>query len=66
MAEKKSGKKKSVQIWKLYEIKDGKAIRKNPFSQKAGPGCFMANHKDRWTCGKTGYMEKKDKKQKPE
>ena len=51
-----------MQIWKLYEIKEGKIIRKNPFSQKAGPGCFMANHKDRWVCGKTGYMEKKDKK----
>jgi len=62
MANKKPGKKKSVKIWKLYEIKDGKAIRKNPFSQKAGPGCFMANHKDRLTCGQTGYTEIKDKK----
>lgn len=63
MAKKKPRKKRPMQIWKLYEIKDGKVIRKNPFSQKAGPGCFMANHKDRWVCGKTGYMEKKDKKE---
>jgi ubiquitin-small subunit ribosomal protein S27Ae len=62
MAKKKKADKKPMQIWKLYEVKDGKVIRKNPFSQKAGPGSFMANHKDRLTCGKTGYMEKKDKK----
>ena len=63
MADKKQAKKKTIKIWNLYDIKDGKVIRKNPFSQKAGPGCFMANHKDRWTCGKTGYMEKKSKKE---
>tara|TARA_Y100000310_G_C20679527_1_gene815096 strand:+ start:455 stop:778 length:324 start_codon:yes stop_codon:yes gene_type:complete len=57
-----SGKKvkKPYQIWKLYEVKDGKLIRKNKFSPKAGEGYFMANHKDRLTCGKTYYMEKTD------
>ena len=56
---------KSYQIHKLYEIKDGKVTRKNPFSPKAGDGYFMANHKDRFTCGKTGYTEMKGA-QKPE
>jgi small subunit ribosomal protein S27Ae len=32
--------------------------RKNKFCPKCGAGVFMANHKDRVTCGKCGYMEK--------
>ena len=44
-------------VWSLYEVKDGKLVRKNPFSPKAGAGYFMAVHKDRKTCGKTGYTE---------
>lgn len=50
---------KAYQLYKLYEVKDGKLIRKNKFSPKA-QGVFLAEHKDRRTCGKTGYMEKKD------
>lgn len=50
--------KKPYQIYKLYEVKDGKAVRKNKWSPKAGTGFFLAAHKDRLTCGKTGYMEK--------
>ncbi|HII16444.1 TPA: 30S ribosomal protein S27ae [Candidatus Woesearchaeota archaeon] len=52
----KSGAKKGV--WSLYEVRDGRLTRKNKFSPKS-PGDFLANHKDRVTCGKTGYMEKK-------
>jgi len=57
----KSGKKakKPYHIYKLYEIQGDKLVRKNSFSPKAGAGVFMAEHKDRRTCGKTGYMEKK-------
>ncbi len=49
--------KKSYPVWKLYEVKGEQLIRKNPFSPKAGPGFFMARHKNRLTCGKTHYME---------
>ena len=64
MAEKKDAPKKgkSYSVYKLYEVKGAALARKNKFSPKAGAGYFMANHKDRWTCGRTGYMEKKDKK----
>ncbi len=51
--------KKPYQIWKLYEVKDGKLVRKNKFSPKAGEGHFLAEHSDRRSCGKSGYMEKK-------
>ncbi len=60
--EQKSGsKKKSYAVYKLYEVKGDQLVRKNKFSPKAA-GCFMANHKDRLTCGQTGYTEIKDKK----
>jgi len=55
---KDAKKKKSRELWKLYEVQGDKLVRKNQFSPKS-PGDFLANHKDRKTCGKTGYMEKK-------
>jgi len=48
-------KKPGYQIHKIYD--GGKA--KNKSCPKCGPGIFMANHKDRSTCGKCKYMEKK-------
>ncbi len=51
--------KKAYSIVNKYEVKDGKLVRKNNWSPKKGEGYFMANHKDRTTCGATGYMEKK-------
>lgn len=42
-----------------YEIKDGQIKRKNPFCPKCGAGVFMADHKDRYTCGKCGFMQRK-------
>ncbi|AMQ18894.1 30S ribosomal protein S27ae [Thermococcus peptonophilus] len=51
------GKKRTSQKWKLYEVKGGKVIRKNKFCPRCGPGVFMANHKDRWSCGRCGYTE---------
>ncbi len=32
---------------------------KNRFCPKCGPGIMLANHKDRFYCGKCQYMEKK-------
>jgi ubiquitin-small subunit ribosomal protein S27Ae len=59
-AEKKGGpvkRGKQYNMYKIYEVSGNKAKAKN----KTCPKCsvFMANHKDRWTCGKCGYMEKK-------
>ncbi len=42
-------------ISKYYEIKDGKLERKKKTCPKCGPGVFMAEHKDRWHCGRCGY-----------
>lgn len=51
-------KKKTRQLWKLYDVQGDKLVRKNRFSPKSD-GDFLAEHSDRRTCGKTGYMEKK-------
>ncbi len=42
-----------------YEVSGPMLKRKNRNCPKCGPGIFMAGHKDRWTCGKCGYMEKR-------
>ena len=55
-------KKPAYQRWKLYEVKDGQLIRKNPRSPKDN-GLFMAVHKDRKHCGVTGHTEFNTQKQ---
>ena len=51
-------KHKNVKIWKKY--KEGKTLGK--FCPRCGPGVFLAEHKNRVTCGKCGYSEIKMKK----
>ena len=54
--EKKAKVKKSTR----YEVTDGTVKRKNKFCPKCGAGVFMAEHKDRYSCGNCGYMEKRN------
>jgi small subunit ribosomal protein S27Ae len=44
-----------VQVWKLYSVKDGKAVRKNENCPRCGPGTFLAHYKNRKYCGKCGW-----------
>ena len=62
--ERPKSKKKhtKVQIWKLYEVKDGKAVRKKEPCPRCGPGTFLASYKNRKYCGKCGFAEIKDEK----
>ncbi len=39
--------------------KSFKAYKAGRACPKCGAGSKLANHKDRFTCGKCGYMEKK-------
>jgi len=41
-------------VWTYYELKEGKLVRRLPFCERCGPGVFMADHGDRWQCGKCG------------
>jgi small subunit ribosomal protein S27Ae len=57
----KKTRKPSVKVKKgsLYKIEGEKITRTKKFCPKCGAGIFMAEHKDRFACGKCGYMEKK-------
>ncbi len=48
-------KHKPIQHWKMY--KDGK--HKNRTCPRCGSGTWLAEHKDRFTCGKCRYSESK-------
>ena len=41
----------------LYEVKGELFSRKRKSCSKCGAGIFMAEHKDRFSCGKCGYTE---------
>lgn len=56
MAEK--GKEKIKKSTK-YSIEDNKIKKNGKFCPKCGAGVFMAEHKDRFACGKCSYTEKK-------
>ena len=50
----------------LYEVADGKLIRKKKNCPKCGDGVFLAEHANRISCGKCGYTEfKKREEPKP-
>lgn len=52
---------KKAHKWKMYEVKEGKIVKRRRFCPKCGPGVFLAEHEDRWHCGKCGYTEFKRK-----
>lgn len=43
----------------LYEVKGETLSRTHKSCPKCGPGTFLADHKDRRSCGKCGYSESK-------
>jgi small subunit ribosomal protein S27Ae len=57
MADKKAPKKGEVAIYKFYKVDGDKVTRSRRDCLKCGKGVFMAEHKDRFTCGKCGYTE---------
>jgi len=59
MAEKKKDPKS--QIYSVYDISGDKLTRKKRDCPRCGKGVFMAEHKDRNTCGKCGFTEFKQK-----
>ena len=44
-----------------YKIEGDKLVKTRKECPKCGPGVFMAEHKDRYHCGKCGYTEFKNK-----
>ncbi len=48
---------------KGYKIEGDKIVIVKKICPRCGAGCFMANHKDRWHCGRCRYTIFKDAKQ---
>ncbi|MDI6643168.1 MAG: 30S ribosomal protein S27ae [Candidatus Hodarchaeaceae archaeon] len=42
---------------KLYKLEGEKLRRLRPQCPRCGPGVFMAEHENRWACGKCGYTD---------
>lgn len=59
-AEKPEKKKKKERgVFSLYKIEDDKVTRLRPACERCGPGYFMADHGDRYTCGRCGFTRYK-------
>lgn len=43
-----------------YETEGDEVNRKNPPCPKCGEGVYLAEHEDRYHCGKCGYTRWKD------
>ncbi len=54
-------KRKKAMIYTHYQIEGDKVKRIHPFCERCGPGYFMADHGDRWTCGNCGFTRYKKK-----
>ncbi|MDI6847476.1 MAG: 30S ribosomal protein S27ae [Candidatus Bathyarchaeia archaeon] len=52
-------KKKEKGIFSLYKIENDKILRLRPTCERCGPGYFMADHDDRYTCGRCGFTRYK-------
>ena len=60
--EKEKGEKKKKEekgVFKLYKIEGDKIIRLRPTCERCGPGYFMADHGDRYSCGHCGFTRYK-------
>jgi len=59
-AEKPAKKKKKEKgIFSLYKVEKDKIVRLRPTCERCGPGYFMADHGDRYTCGRCGFTRYK-------
>jgi small subunit ribosomal protein S27Ae len=59
-AEKKSkGGEKGIKA--MYKVDGEKFTRARPTCERCGPGYFMADHHDRYTCGHCGFTRYKQK-----
>ena len=47
----------SPNVYKFYKVKGDKAERTKKECSRCGKGVFMAEHKNRRTCGKCGLTE---------
>jgi ubiquitin-small subunit ribosomal protein S27Ae len=53
--QRKGGRK--IKASELYEVSGDKAQRRRQNCPRCGEGVFLAEHKDRSSCGKCGYTQ---------
>jgi small subunit ribosomal protein S27Ae len=56
-------KKEEKGIYTLYKIDNEKVVRLRPICERCGPGYFMADHGNRYTCGHCGFTKYKPGKE---
>lgn len=56
-------KKEEKGIFKLYKVEQDKIVRLRPTCERCGPGYFMADHGNRYTCGHCGFTRYKPAKE---
>lgn len=52
-------KKKDKKIFTLFKVESEKVTRLRPTCERCGPGYFMADHGNRYTCGHCGFTKYK-------
>ncbi len=62
-AEKKKEKKHKEEkgVRAMYKAEADKVTRARPTCERCGPGYFMGDHHDRYTCGHCGFTRYKQK-----
>jgi len=58
-AEKGKAEKGRRGVFYYYKVDEKTLKRVLPFCERCGPGYFMANHGDRYTCGHCGFTRYK-------
>jgi small subunit ribosomal protein S27Ae len=56
-------KKEEKSIYTLYRVENDKVRRLRPTCERCGPGYFMADHGNRYTCGHCGFTRYKPVKE---
>jgi len=62
-APKPEKKKEEKGVFKLYKVESDKVVRLRPTCERCGPGYFMADHGNRYTCGHCGFTHYKPVKE---
>jgi small subunit ribosomal protein S27Ae len=52
-------KKRSDGVFQYYKVQGEDLKRLRPFCERCGPGYFMADHGNRYTCGHCGFTRYK-------
>jgi small subunit ribosomal protein S27Ae len=56
-------KKEEKGSYTLYKVDNEKVVRLRPICERCGPGYFMADHGNRYTCGHCGFTKYKPAKE---